>query len=92
MTYFSLILTSNLSLFVVYHSAKDADEVAAGIAKQHNTTVEAWQCDVSKPDVVKKTFAAIDEKMGPVHGVVANAVSTRIASWPRLRLTRLFRA
>jgi len=58
---------------LIYHSAKDADEVAGAMSKEYNTEVKAYKCDVSDQDLVKKTFAEIDEKLGPVTGVVANA-------------------
>ena len=58
---------------IIYNSAKDAEEVAAQIAKEHNVKVQAWQCDVGNQDKVKSTFKEIDEKMGPVTGLVANA-------------------
>lgn len=58
---------------IIYNSAKDAPEVAAGLAKKYNVKVEAWKCDVGKPELVTKTFKEVDEKMGPVTGLVANA-------------------
>lgn len=58
---------------IIYHSAKDAEEVAAQIAKEHGVTVKAWKCDVGNQELVQSTFKEIDEKMGPVTGVVANA-------------------
>ncbi|ORX38062.1 hypothetical protein BD324DRAFT_650595 [Kockovaella imperatae] len=58
---------------VIYHSAKDAPDIAAGIAKKYNVKCEAWKCDVGDPELVKKTFKEIDEKFGQVDGVVANA-------------------
>lgn len=58
---------------IIYHSAKDAEEVAAKIAKEHGVKCQAWKCDVGNSELVKKTFKEIDETFGPVHGVVANA-------------------
>jgi sorbose reductase len=60
-------------VLTVYHSAKDAEDVAKEMAAQYKTTVEAWKCDVSDQEAVKRTFTEINEKLGPVHGVVANA-------------------
>lgn len=57
----------------VYRSATDAQDVAADLAKKYNVKVEAFQCDVSEQEQVTKTFHQIDEKLGPVTGVVANA-------------------
>ena len=58
---------------IIYNSAKDAEDVAAQIAKEHGVKVQAWQCDVGNQDKVKSTFKEIDEKFGPVTGLVANA-------------------
>jgi sorbose reductase len=51
-------------------SAKDAKDVAAKLASDHNVKSEAWQCDVGDAELVKKTFKDIDEKFGNVHGCV----------------------
>jgi len=58
---------------IIYHSAKDAEEVAAKLSKDYGVECKAYKCDVGKADLVKSTFEEIDQKMGPVHGVVANA-------------------
>ncbi|OCF33411.1 hypothetical protein I317_06012 [Kwoniella heveanensis CBS 569] len=58
---------------IIYHSAKDAEEVAAKLSKEHNAKVQAWKCDVGNVELVKSTFAEINEKFGQVTGVVANA-------------------
>lgn len=58
---------------IIYRSAKDAPEVAAKLAKDYNIKAQAWQCDVGKADLVKKTFKEINDTMGPVQGLVANA-------------------
>lgn len=58
---------------IIYNSAKDAPEVAAEIAKEHNVKVQAWKCDVGNTDIVKKTFQEINDTFGQVTGLVANA-------------------
>jgi NAD(P)-dependent dehydrogenase (short-subunit alcohol dehydrogenase family) len=58
---------------IIYNSAKDAEDVAAQIAKEHGVKVQAFQCDVGKQDRVQAVFKEIDEKMGPVTGLVANS-------------------
>jgi len=40
------------------------------LAKDHGVKVQAWQCDVGDAELVKKTFKEIDEKMGPIQGLV----------------------
>ena len=64
---------ANANVAIIYHSAKDAEEVAADIAQKYSVKCQAWKCDVGDADIVKKTFAEINEKMGPVTGLVANA-------------------
>lgn len=64
---------ASANVAIIYNSAKDAPDVAAEIAKQYGVKVEAWKCDVGDTELVKKTFKEIDEKMGPVTGLVANA-------------------
>lgn len=64
---------ASANVAIIYNSAKDAPDVAAQIAKEFSVKCEAWKCDVGNPELVKKTFKEIDEKMGPVTGLVANA-------------------
>ena len=64
---------ASANVAIIYHSAKDAEEVASNLASKYNVKCQAWKCDVGDADVVKKTFAEINEKMGPVTGLVANA-------------------
>jgi sorbose reductase len=58
---------------IIYNSAKDAPQVAEDLASKHGVKVQAWQCNVGDPEAVTKTFKEVDEKMGPVTGLVANA-------------------
>ena len=64
---------ASANVAIIYHSAKDAEEVADQIAKEHGVKVKAWKCDVGNPELVKKTFTDINDSFGPVTGLVANA-------------------
>jgi NAD(P)-dependent dehydrogenase (short-subunit alcohol dehydrogenase family) len=73
-------------LILFSRSSKDADEVAAKVAKEFGVRVkvrfvctahmyiltlfEAYKCDVSDTDLVNKTFETIDKELGPITGVV----------------------
>lgn len=71
---------------IIYRSSKDAHDVAEKLAKEHGVKVQAWQCDVGDADLVKKTFKEIDEKMGPIQGLVANAGVSIVK--PALEMTK----
>jgi NAD(P)-dependent dehydrogenase (short-subunit alcohol dehydrogenase family) len=58
---------------IIYKSSKDADEVASKLAKEFNVTVKAYKCDVSDADLVVKTFETINNDLGPITGLIANA-------------------
>lgn len=59
---------------ILYRSAKDAEEVAANLAKEFSgQTFKAWQCDVTKQTRVQEVFEEIAKEWGQIHGVVANA-------------------
>jgi len=58
---------------IIYRSAKDADEVATKLEQEFGTKAKAYQCDVSDADLVIKTFETIDNDLGPITGLVANA-------------------
>lgn len=78
--------TAGAKVAIIYHSAKDAEEVAAKLAKDHGVEVKAWKCDVGKADLVKKTFQEIDQTMGPVHGWVGRAICCVCVTLSCLRL------
>jgi len=58
---------------IIYRSAKDADEVAAKLSKEFDVKIKAYQCDVGDADKVVKTFQNIDNELGPISGLIANA-------------------
>jgi len=61
------------SVAIIYRSSKDAEEVAAKIAKEYGVNVKAFQCDVGDENKVEATFKEIDEKFASITGVIANA-------------------
>ncbi|KAK4705971.1 hypothetical protein P7C70_g216, partial [Phenoliferia sp. Uapishka_3] len=58
---------------IIYHSATDADEIAAALAKQYDAKIKAYKCDVGDNAKVKATFKQIEADLGPIVGVVANS-------------------
>lgn len=68
-----LLAKSKANVAIIYRSSKDAEEVAAKIAKQYNVRVKAWKCDVGNPELVTKTFKEIQTEFGQIASVVANA-------------------
>lgn len=67
------VAEAGANVAIVYRSAKDAEEVAAKLAKEYGVKIQAYKCDVSDGPLVTKTFKQIDDEMGPVTGLVANA-------------------
>ncbi|KAF8327150.1 NADP-dependent mannitol dehydrogenase [Cantharellus anzutake] len=67
------VATAGANVAIIYKSSKDADSVAEKIAKEFGVKSKAYQADVSKADIVTKVFKQIDEELGPVTGLVANA-------------------
>jgi NAD(P)-dependent dehydrogenase (short-subunit alcohol dehydrogenase family) len=47
--------------------------VTEKLGKDFGVKTKAYQCDVSDSDAVTKTFKLIDDEMGPIAGLVANA-------------------
>ncbi|KAL8292847.1 hypothetical protein RQP46_000541 [Phenoliferia psychrophenolica] len=64
---------ANATVAIIYNSATDAHEVAAGLAKQYGVKVKAYQCNVGDNAKVKATFKQIEADLGNIAGVVANA-------------------
>lgn len=64
---------ANASVAIIYNSAKDAEDVAAGIAKEYGIKCQAYQCDVGQADRVKQVFDQIEKEMGQIAGLIANA-------------------
>jgi len=58
---------------IIYRGSKEAEEIAEKIGKEFGIKAKAYQCDVSDAEHVDKTFEKIDDELGPITGVVANA-------------------
>ncbi|KAF8586945.1 NADP-dependent mannitol dehydrogenase [Ramaria rubella] len=67
------VAKAGASVAIIYRSSKDAHEVAAKIGQEFNVKTKAYQCDVSNVDIVNKTFKTIDDELGNVQGVIAQA-------------------
>jgi len=67
------VATAGANVAIIYRSSKDADQVAEKIAKEFGVKTKAYQCDVAKADIVTKVFKQIDDELGPVTGLIANA-------------------
>ncbi|GAA5942560.1 uncharacterized protein JCM15063_000034 [Sporobolomyces koalae] len=79
------LLNANATVAMIYNSAKDAEQVAADLAKKYNGKVQAYQCNVGDSDKVKSTFAQIEKDLGPIHAVAANSGISVVK--PALELT-----
>ena len=62
------------NLAIIHLFTKNAHEVAEKLANEYGIQAQAFGCDVGKYDLVEKTFAEIDEKMGPIHGWANSAL------------------
>jgi len=58
---------------IIYRSSKDADQVADKLGKEFGIKTKAYKCDVSDANLVVKTLEKIDNELGPITGVIANA-------------------
>ncbi|GLB39512.1 putative KR domain containing protein [Lyophyllum shimeji] len=58
---------------VIYRSSKDAEEVASKVGREFGVNSKAYKCDVSETELVNKTFLQINDEMGPITGLIANA-------------------
>jgi len=67
------VAKAGATVAIIYRSSKDADEVAAKIGKEFGVKTKAYRCDVSDADTVNKTFKIIDDELGNVGGLIANA-------------------
>jgi NAD(P)-dependent dehydrogenase (short-subunit alcohol dehydrogenase family) len=70
---------------IIYRSAKDADDVASKLGKEFGVQTKAYKCDVADADLVVKTFETIDNELGPINGLIANAGVSVVK--PALELT-----
>lgn len=71
---------------IIYRGSKDAVEIAEQIGKDNNVRCKAYKCDVSDADLVTKTFKEINDELGPVTGLVANAGVSVVK--PALEMTK----
>lgn len=62
---------ANASVAIIYHSSKDAHDVAAELAKKWDAKINAYQCDVGDQAKVRETFKKIEADMGQIHGLIA---------------------
>ncbi|KAF9461805.1 NADP-dependent mannitol dehydrogenase [Collybia nuda] len=58
---------------VIYRSSKDAEQVAEKVSKEFGIKAKAYKCDVSDTELVNKTMQQINNEMGPITGLIANA-------------------
>jgi len=70
---------------IIYRSSKDAQDVAKRLAKEFDTDVRAFQCDVSDAQKTLDTFNQIEREMRSVRGLIANAGVSIVK--PALELT-----
>jgi len=67
------VASAGANVAIIYRSSKDAEQVAEKIAKEFGVKVKAYQADVSKADLVTQVIKRIDDELGPVTGLIANA-------------------
>ncbi|KIJ93044.1 hypothetical protein K443DRAFT_413687 [Laccaria amethystina LaAM-08-1] len=67
------VAKTGANVAIIYRSSKDAPEVAEKLSKEFNVKSKAYKCDVSDTDLVNKTLKEIDEELGPISGLIANA-------------------
>ncbi|KLO09980.1 NADP-dependent mannitol dehydrogenase [Schizopora paradoxa] len=70
---------------IIYRSSKDAEKVAERIGREHGVKAKAYQCDVGDEELVTETFKKIDDELGPITGLIANAGVSVVK--PALELT-----
>lgn len=83
--YTRAIASAGGNVAVIYRSSKDAEDVANKIAKEFGIKSKAYKCDVSDAELVNKTFLQINDEMGPITGLIANAGVSVVK--PALELT-----
>lgn len=67
------VAQAGANVAIIYRSSKDAPEVAEKLSKEFNVKSKAYKCDVSDTDLVNKTLKQIDDELGPISGLIANA-------------------
>ena len=60
-----------MSTAIIYHSSKDAHDVAASLASKWDTKIKAYQADVGDSKSIKETFKQIESDMGQITGLIA---------------------
>jgi len=73
------------SVAIIYRSSKDADDVATKLGKEFGVKTKAYKCDVADADLVVSTLEKINNELGPITGVIANAGVSVVK--PALELT-----
>jgi len=73
------------SVAIIFHSSKDAHQVAEDLSKKWDAKIKAYQADVGDAALVKETFKKIEAEMGPISGLIANAGISIVK--PALELT-----
>ncbi|KJA21367.1 hypothetical protein HYPSUDRAFT_140766 [Hypholoma sublateritium FD-334 SS-4] len=65
--------SAGANVAVIYRSSKDAEEVTEKVGKEFGVKTKAYRCDVSNTVLVNETFKKINNEMGPISGLIANA-------------------
>lgn len=60
---------------ILYHSSKNAPDVAAELAKKYGVKIQAYQCDVGDGALTKATFKKIEAELGEITGLIAVSFS-----------------
>ncbi|KAG6839656.1 hypothetical protein C0991_000465, partial [Blastosporella zonata] len=71
--YTRAIAAAGGNVAVIYRSSKDAPEVTEKVGKEFGVNAKAYQCDVTETETVHAIFKKINEEMGPITGLIANA-------------------
>ncbi|RDB17170.1 NADP-dependent mannitol dehydrogenase [Hypsizygus marmoreus] len=71
--YTRAVAQAGANIAVIYRSSKDAEEVTAKVAKEFGIKAKAYKCDVSDTELVNKVFKQINDELGPITGLIANA-------------------
>jgi len=79
------VAAAGASVAVIYRSSSNAEEVTERVGKEFGVKTKAYKCDVSDTDSVNKTMKQIDEELGPITGLIANAGVSVVK--PALELT-----
>lgn len=70
---------------IIYRSSTDADDVALKLGKEFGVQSKAYKCDVADANLVANTLEKIDNELGPITGLIANAGVSVVK--PALELT-----